>query len=147
MEALIQRQFDLDFVSIRTILEEDEIKSFEEAVRKIIQALIGMFREQTQLRLVIYGKAHGLSIEDARESFQRRMRHLILENFDKYSRGDYEKPTELSMYVLTTAVVGTLLAATQECVENLHKLAFEEQLTRLILGYFVPALQENTSST
>ncbi|RYZ89505.1 MAG: TetR/AcrR family transcriptional regulator [Proteobacteria bacterium] len=135
--ALIEKQFESDFQMVQRLIEVDDDDSFEGGVDRIIGAVLKMFSEQTQLRLVIYEQARKLSLLKTRESFQQKIRNLLLDNFDRFSRGVYKKPGELSMYVVTSAVIGTLFAAAQERPEYLTDPDFKAQLTRLILGYYI----------
>ncbi|MBC7533768.1 MAG: TetR/AcrR family transcriptional regulator [Oligoflexus sp.] len=137
--ALVEQQFEKDFKRVQAIIEEGETDSFEEGVQKITKAVLEMFSDQTQLRVVIYEQARKLSFIKTRESFQQRIRSLLLENYERYSHGRYETPSELSMYVVTTAVIGALFAAAQEHPEYLTRKDFENQITRLILGYYIKA--------
>ncbi|MBC7658583.1 MAG: hypothetical protein H7249_02655 [Chitinophagaceae bacterium] len=105
-------------------------------MQNIMHAVLGMFSEQTQLRLVIDEQSRKLSFLQTKETFQQRVRTLFLENFEKHSQGEYEKPSKLSMYTVTTAVIGSLVAAASERLEYLVCPHFEAELVRLVLGYY-----------
>lgn len=135
--ALVRKQFESDFERIRVLLEETDTHSFAEGVEKIVGACLEIFSQQTQLRLVIFEQSRKLALTKSKETLQQRIRNLLLDNFEKKSCGQYKRPSELSMYVVTSAVVGSLIAAASEHPEYLTSSKFEAELVKLILGYYV----------
>lgn len=135
--ALVNQQFEEDFERIRRLLEESAIGSLAEGVALIVRATLSLFSEQTQLRLVVFEQSRRLSLTKSKQTFQQRIRTLLIENYEKHCDNKIQKPTELSTYVVTSAVVGSLMAAASEHPEYLKSAKFENEIVKLIMGYYV----------
>jgi AcrR family transcriptional regulator len=136
LQVLIRRQFEQDLKTIKESIGEVEPKTFEEGIQNIIEAVTELFLDQPQLRIVIYEQSRKLNLLQDKETFQHQVRTLLIQNFKMLSKGQYQQPNDLEMYVLTSAITGTLFFTATEYPEHLTRKAYRRELVKLIIGYY-----------
>lgn len=136
LQALVRNQFEEDLREFKLMAEEASTDDFSESVRDLVRITIGQFAKQPRLRLIIESEGRKLNLITEKRSILGRIRSLLLDNFEKHAKGRYKKPDELTMFILSSAVIGCIMATCAERPSLLKDQKFETHLINLVLGYY-----------
>lgn len=108
-------------------------------VRRAIRALIKGYGARSKVRRILMETlfANGGSEDMARPIYE--VAEIILAHADDILPKGAAAPSHIGLFVLTRAVDGVIRTATYEGVDFLNSPAFEDGLTRLVMGYFTVA--------
>lgn len=105
-------------------------------VRRAIRALIKGYGARSKVRRILMETlfANGGSEDMARPIYE--VAEIILAHASEILPKGAAAPTHVGLFVLTRAVDGVIRTATYEGVDFLMSPTFEDELTRLVMGYF-----------
>lgn len=134
--AMARRELDAVRDRVLAALGPGEDAADVHPVRRAIRALIAGYGVRSQVRRVLMETlfAHGGSEEMARPIYE--VAEIILARASDILPPGAEAPSPIGLFVLTRAVDGVIRTATYEGVDFLGAPAFEDELVRLVTGYF-----------
>lgn len=133
IRELFKQRFEKDYEAVRNIFEKYESSEIDVIIRKLIQLCLNLFTENVHLRRLTRGDKFILMGE--RSQLNAKILAVLLENFDRYSKGKYKRPSQVGMYILITSVIETITTACHHEPEKLKDPEFEEELFSLVTGY------------
>ncbi len=136
LKALVRNQFEEDLREYKLMAEETHTSDFSETVRDLVRMTIRQFAKQPRLRLIIESEGRKLNLISEKRSTLGRIRNLLIDNFEKHAKGRYKKPDEVTMFVISSAVMGSIMATCAERPALLKDEKFERHLINLLLGYY-----------
>jgi AcrR family transcriptional regulator len=133
---MARRELDLIQARVAAALTTQDDGDPTDPVRKAIRALIRGYGTRSRARRILMETlfAHGGSEDMARPVYE--IATLIARNSERVLPRGASLPSPIGMFVLTSAVDSVIRAATYEGVSFISSMAFEDELVRLVSGYF-----------
>lgn len=127
---------ELDHVRDRVLAALTRGEADVHPVRRAIRALIKGYGTRGKVRRILMETlfANGGSEDMARPIYE--VAEIILAHADDILPKGAAVPSHIGLFVLTRAVDGVIRTATYEGVDFLMSPTFEDELTRLVMGYF-----------
>jgi AcrR family transcriptional regulator len=133
--AMARRELDLVRDRVLAALTRGDSADVH-PVRRAIRALIEGYGARSKVRRILMETlfANGGSEDMARPIYE--VAEIILAHADDILPKGAAAPSQIGLFVLTRAVDGVIRTATYEDVDFLTSQSFEDDLTRLVMGYF-----------
>jgi AcrR family transcriptional regulator len=137
--AMARRELDLIHARVAAALTTRPGNEPIHPVRRAIRALIAGYGHRSQARRILMETlfASGSTEEMARPVHE--IAELIVVHGGEIFPSGSPAPSRVGLYVLTRAVDAVIRAATYDQVDFIHSAEFEDELLRLVMGYFSDA--------
>ncbi len=134
--AMARRELDQVRDRVFAALTRGEGAADVHPVRRAIRALTKGYGTRSKVRRILMETlfANGGSEDMARPIYE--VAEIILAHAGDILPKGAAAPSHIGLFVLTRAVDGVIRTATYEGVDFLNSPAFEDELTRLVMGYF-----------
>ncbi|MEQ1753729.1 MAG: TetR/AcrR family transcriptional regulator [Micropepsaceae bacterium] len=135
--AMARRELDAVQSRVAAALTSKEADAGTDSVRRAIRALVRGYGTRSRARRILMETlfSFGGSEEMARPVYE--ISNLIARHSSELLPTGASAPSPIGMFVLTRAVDSVIRSATYEEVPFISSREFEDELVRLVMGYFL----------